>query len=250
MSVTFSNLGKLGRMGNQFWQVAATVGYAYQYNTDYMLPKWEYSQFFKYGFNHTNLIHKFPLYREKSFSYNKIPKYSNIDLFGYFQSIKYWKHCENEIRKLFTPNDEIKTKLETYKHALSKACAIHIRRTDYLNLPDHHNNLKLEYYQKAIEEMKSDVYVVFSDDINWCKDTFGNKQDFIFINSGNDLLDFFIATQCRDFIIANSSYSWWFSYLSESNDKRVIAPQKDQWFGNLYKQNNVDDLYLDSWLLI
>ena len=98
--------------------------------------------------------------------------------------------------------------------------------------------------------MKAGVYVVFSDDPPWCKEQFGKRNDFIFMNSGSDIADFFIATLCKDFIIANSSYSWWFSYLATHPEKRIIAPQKEQWFGNLYKHNSVEDLYLPSWKLI
>lgn len=251
MSVTFSHLGKLGRFGNQLWQLAATIGYAQKYNVPYFIPKWEYSQFFKYGFQETVLIHKYPVYREKAFSYNRIPKYSNIDLFGYFQSIKYWDHCEAEIRKLLTPNDEIKSRLDQYRPVMEDgSCAVHIRRTDYLALSDYHNVLSLDYYKRAMDEVKAKVYIVFSDDPAWCKEQFGGSEDFIFINSGNDLQDFFIATTCKDFIIANSSYSWWFSYLASHPEKRVIAPQKDQWFGKAYSMNSVEDLYLPNWKLI
>lgn len=240
----------MGRFGNQLFQVAATIGYSRQYSMLYVLPNWEYTSIFKYGFNNNGVADNFPIYKEKAFRYTRIPKYSKIDLFGYFQSIKYWKNCEEEIRKLFTPNDEIKTRLDNFKDILQQStCAVHVRRTDYLTLPDHHNNLTIEYYNEAMKEMDAQVYIIFSDDIEWCKENI-KGENIIYMKSTNDIIDFFIMAQCKDFIIANSSYSWWASYLSDNTTKRIIAPAKNKWFGASYSQNQVDDLYLPSWKLI
>lgn len=249
MSCTFSNLGKLGRMGNQIWQIAATVGYARQYNIDYILPSWQYAKHFKGYFHQANLLSGYPVYKEKAFHYNKIPRYTSIDLYGYFQSKKYWQHCEAEIKKMFQPNETIQTILDA-SPIDPNTCAIHVRRTDYLNLQDYHRILPVEYYRAAIEQMKADRYIVFSDDIEACKDMFVGTDNIAYVNSGNDLLDWFMMRQCNHFIIANSSYSWWASYLGEANDKKIIAPRKELWFGEKYRNNNVDDLYQREWNLI
>ncbi len=248
--VTFSELGKLGRMGNQLWQIAATVGYSRKYSQDYLLPNWEYARHFKYGFNQSSILKPFAPFRENGFHYTAIPKYKNVDLYGYFQSIRYWEHCQREIRALFSPNEMLQQILNK-NILLPNTCAIHVRRTDYLQLNDYHPSLPIDYYQRAIEFIKADSYVVFSDDIEWCKNEATFQGDnFTYINSGSDLLDFFMMRQCDRFIIANSSYSWWGSFLSTGSDKRIIAPKKEQWFGQKYNMNNVDDLYLNNWELI
>ena len=248
--VTFSQLSKLGRMGNQMWQISVTIGYARKWNMDYVLPVWSYAQHFKYGFNQSDKIPAMSRYSEKGFHYTQIPKYNNVDLYGYFQSIKYWEHCQREIRQYFTPNETIHALLDKTPMA-TNTCAIHVRRTDYLQLNDYHPSLPIDYYQRAIESMKADSYIIFSDDIEWCKNepTF-KGENFTFVNSESDLLDFFIMRQCDRFIIANSSYSWWASYLSTGLNKRIIAPKKEHWFGQKYNMNRVDDLYLTLWELV
>lgn len=246
--VTFSNLGKLGRFGNQLWQIAAVIGYSRKYSQDYVLPMWEYSKHFKYGFNQSAILKNYAPFHEKGFHFTPIPKYKDVDIYGYFQSINYWDNIQRDIRALFSPNQQIQDLLD--KTPLEpNTCAIHVRRTDYLQLKDYHPSLPIDYYQRAMESMKADRYIVFSDDIEWCKTepTFAGAT---FINSGNDLLDFFMMRQCDRFIIANSSYSWWASFLSIGLNKRIIAPKKEQWFGIKYDQNNVDDLYLQQWEII
>lgn len=246
--VTNTNIGKLGRFGNQLFQIAAVIGYSRKWKQDYVLPMWPYAQHFKYGFNQSNSIKQFSPFHEKGFHYTDIPKYHNVDLYGYFQSIRYWEHCQPEIRALFTPNDAIQAILD--KDPIpANTCAIHVRRTDYIQLSDYHPSLPIDYYKRAMEAMKADGHIVFSDDIEWCK-TQPLFEGSVFVNSGNDLLDFFLMTKCDRFIIANSSFSWWASYLSKGENKRIIAPKKEYWFGQKYNLNNVDDLYLSNWELV
>lgn len=250
MSVTFSQLGKLGRFGNSLFQIAATVGYAKKYDMSYSIPLWEPSKYFKNKFNHVQAVSHYSNHIEKAFSYNRIPRYIHVDLYGYYQSIKYWDNCESEIRELFAPNDEIQLRINKFKETIpDNVCAIHVRRTDYLTLPEHHNNLTIDYYNDAMKAMNAEAYIVFSDDIDWCKDNILGD-NIIFMKSANDIQDFFIMSQCRNFIIANSSFSWWASYLSDNTSKRIIAPSKDKWFGKQYNKHSVDDLYLKSWELI
>lgn len=246
--VTFSELGKLGRLGNQLWQIAAVIGYARKHSQDYVLPIWEPAKHFKYGFNQSAILKPFAPFREKGFHYTEIPRYKNVDLYGYFQSIRYWEHCQREIRALFAPNDTIQELLDKTPMA-PNTCAIHVRRTDYLQLNDYHPSLPLDYYEMAIKAMGADSHIIFSDDIEWCKENM-RGDNVTYVNSGNDLLDFFMMRQCDRFIIANSSYSWWASFLSTGLNKRIIAPTKERWFGERYNMNNVDDLYLQNWEIV
>lgn len=152
---------------------------------------------------------------------------------------------------MFEPNDAIQAILDKTPIE-GNSCAIHIRRGDYLNLTDYHAVLPIDYYRRAIDLMKADSYTIFCEDEAYVQTFIANLglTNVHFQKSGNDLLDWFIMRQHKHHIIANSSYSWWSSYLAKEDGKRVIAPEKSAWFGPKYKQNNVDDLYLQNWELV
>lgn len=248
--VTFTNLGRLGRFGNQLWQIAATIGYSRQYGVQYAIPEWQYAKHFNGRINQSKTFRRLPVIKEKSFSYNKLPRMNGADLFGYFQSIKYWKHCESEIRELFKPNFEISRIIESNKDFNNtNTCSVHIRRGDYIKHIDYHSILPIDYYKEAMDQINADLYLVFSDDIDWCKKNI-QIENARFISTGSDVIDWFMMSSCKNHIIANSSYSWWASYLSENENKKIIAPNKNLWFGKGYSEYKLDDLYLPQWITI
>lgn len=243
--ITFNKIGNYGRLGNQLFQIASGIGIARKNNTDFVLPRWSYNVFLKniVPIGATSGI----VYKEKSFEYNNISFDSNLnyDLEGYFQSEKYFKHCENEIRSLF----QLKDKFETYvnnKYDFSDTVSMHIRRTDYLNSPDIHPVQSVDYYESAYELSGKSKVIVFSDDLDWCRSNL--KFDNIhFSEEPVDILDMFIMSKCENNIIANSSFSWWGAWLNSNIDKKIIAPEK--WFG-VEATYSDKDIIPDEWIKI
>lgn len=232
--ITFQSLGHYGRLGNQLFQIASTIGIAKKYNFEFGFPNWNYEKYFNlhncFGkYSNINLSHS-----EKFQYYYEIPKYDNMNLFGYFQSWKYFEHCKQFILDSFKIRKTIIDK-----------CFIHVRRGDYLLLSEHHPNLTLEYYNNAIfimEEKGFKEFIVMSDDIHWCKHNFLDKK-FEFHN-GNEIEDLYLMMSCKAAIIANSSFSWWGAYLG--NHDNVIAPKN--YFGKItYK---IDDIISKNWITI
>jgi len=104
-----------------------------------------------------------------------------------------------------------------------KAVALHVRRGDYLLHPNH-LVLPLQYYQNALlymDAMKKDIQVfIFSDDLDWCRNNFAECN---FVELPEDYLEFELMRECKHFIIANSTFSWWAAYLSMN--ATIIAPK-------------------------
>jgi hypothetical protein len=265
--IVFNQLGNLGRLGNQLFQIAATVSHAKDMSTGALFNKWDYNKYMinpvDDSFTDVNgcfinnqehdLLHA--TYHE----FRPIPTDNKLILNGFFQSEKYFSKNENLICRTFSPKNEF---LQVVKAAGSgflnqnNLTAVHIRRGDYLEKPNFHTNLKLEYYYDCIDKLLEKVdfnkinIVVFSDDIEWCKANFKYLQcENIYFSHGNsDIVDLYLMAHCKHHIIANSSFSWWGSWLKRmftDNTGFTFAPA--MWFGPDYKGAITDDTYCDGW---
>lgn len=240
------------RLGNQLFQIAAAVSLAESNNDEVSFPQWDYSKFFKGNFTHIN-SHSTNIWKEQGFHFTPIPYSKNISINGYFQSEKYFIENESKIREIFTPKDEIvNTIKEKHSHLFDKnnLCAIHVRRGDYVNLQQHHPLQTLNYYIKATKKFPNDtLFLIFSDDTNWCKENFPPLEEkFQVIEGQSDIEDFVMMSMCDHAIIGNSSFSWWSAWLNNNPNKIVCAPS--QWFGPAYSHFDTKDLYCKDWIII
>lgn len=233
--ITFSQLGQWGRLGNQLFEVAATIGLALKNNDSYGFPSWEYSNYCNLKDCYYDKLLFNNIYQEPFFQHKEISYCSSLDLRGYFQSDKYFKFYKNKIIDFLLPNIDIKPEDGT--------CGIHVRRGDYLSFADCYNILDMNYYQRAMDKIKANKYIIFSDDIKWCKNIFIGS-NFEFSENKNVYEDLAIMSkQCEHMIIANSSFSWWGAYLNQNFDKKIIAPIN--WFGPKLPHNTKDLLPLE-----
>lgn len=254
--LAFNHLGQLGRFGNQMFQYASLKGIARNRGLNYCIPNnldsIELFRPFKLETIRSENIGLLdngyaPVAEEKYFHFDEIffnmcP--GEISIFGFFQSEKYFKHIENEIRLDFSFKDEIFQPCKEMVTSIGDAISLHIRRTDYLNNVNH-KVLDLDYYIRALSEFDNDLPVlIFSDDVNWCNEQELFSDDrFLISESENHYTDMCLMSLCNKHIIANSSFSWWGAWLSNSND--VIAPI--EWFGEGNKHKETKDLIPERW---
>jgi hypothetical protein len=245
--ITFSHLGKYGKLGNQLFQIAAVYSHCIGNRMEFIFPEWKYNSYLKIPIRTGSVPSGMILYKEKDpFSFTAIPNRDNMDLIGYFQNENYFNGREEKIRELFEPSNFIKSKIESID--LQGITAIHVRRGDYLNFPLHHPIPTMDYYDRAIDNLKdqSKNFMVFSDDIEWCKKKF--PSNFLFSEEKDEFVDLYKMSKCSNFIIANSSFSWWASFLSESSDKIIYAPEN--WVGSGYSGTGWRQVYRKEMIII
>ncbi len=189
------------------------------------------------------------LKRESDFQ----PKLLNRDglyLWGYWQYFKYFNHLDIILKNELCLKEEFLTK-EYYKIRdkiiNTDSVSLHVRRGDYINklTKVNYRELHFKYFFEAIGYTEGDLFI-FSDDIPWCKEKF--KESYfnrkIYFVSLEDYLDFELMKQCKQNIIANSTFSWWAAYLNNNKEKKVICPK--HWLGT----NENYERYPFDWIRI
>jgi hypothetical protein len=194
-------------------------------------------------------------FREPYFFYDSITidRRNHSCIYGYFQSFKYFDKYKSEfINMLHNPYkdevDHVLTELlkqtamnqndgsglpASKKIQELEFVSIHVRRTDYLALSDIHLNLDTTYYEEAISNFSREksIFLIFSDDVEFIQKEplFQNLVNKNIVTNQDDEYCFWLMAACDHNIIANSSYSWWASYINSNPNKLVISPSK--WFG-------------------
>ncbi len=199
---------------------------------------------------------------EYSSAYNPALLTDSRDLYleGYFQNPRYFTGNEEKIKKAFSFvlsfNEQSKLladEIERQKAAGCNMVSVHVRRGDYLNYPAL-NLCGKEYFDNAIKRMRELCsfsgnmrFVIFSDDIEWCKANldFGtSRADFVCWNKGADSWqDIALMSKCSHNIIPNSSFSFWGAYLNSNPRKIVIAPE-------IWNANGFAEVNAPGWITV
>lgn len=281
--LAYNRLGSNGRLGNQMFQYAALRGIAANREFDWMIPPPTDSYESNYGLfdcfrmssvkkeNLGFLPQNFETVKSKGFNfdidlYNNCPDDRNLD--DYFQSEKYFENVKDLIKSDFEFLDDYFTPCKEFIDQFeSEVIFLHVRRTDYTNLKNYHPICTEKYYLSALEEFDVNLPVlVFSDDIEWCREQDLFSSDRFLFSENNQTYnhyhqdadgkyrksllpyaDLCLMSLCSHAIIANSSFSWWGAWLINNPNKKIIAPSP--WFGPDASHNNTEDLIPQSWIV-
>jgi hypothetical protein len=276
--ITFNKIGAHGRLANQLFQFASTIGIAKKIETEVYFPienmynpnvehfldgvtREIYFDIPKYFKNANEVL--LPLKNIKYSAEVQEPGFhffeqmfsiqDGSNLSGYYQTEKYFKHCEEYIRYLLTFQDSIiEQSKKLFPNVENEKVSIHLRVGDYAALQQFHPVMDSHYYQTAInhfcdQNYETDKYfLVFSDDIDYAKRLIGEGDCILYMENNPTEVDLCLMSMCDHNIIANSSFSWWGAWLNNNPNKKVVAPKK--WFGPAYT-HNTKDLYPESWII-
>jgi hypothetical protein len=268
----------LGGVGNQMFQIAIAYALAKEYNANLLFELFQFSgcrqgshpsKYYASLYSKLNFQKTVSIdiqISEDGFVYQDISEHIKrailfgkrvISLFGYWQSDLYFRKYSKEIKQLFTPEGGFVKYLETHSTLLEKYpelkldhdyCFIGVRRGDYITYADVHNPCGMTYYRKAMERMNKKRYYIASDDIEWCKKQFCGDQ-YIFFEIDDDLEQLCLNTLFKNYIISNSSYYWWGSFLSRYEKPFVIAP--DKWvFGPTATYDKYSTIYREDMIVL
>ena len=177
--------------------------------------------------------------KEHEFSPNFFNTATSVYLRGYFQSELFFKAIEPEIRSIFRPRQKdalarIHNKMLSLRPVDRELVGLHIRRGDFLALTDRDCMTSDQFIVAAMSLFPKGYFIIFSDDIAWCREYFAGNKHVSFSPFKTVLDDFFGMSMCDHNIIAKSTFSWWASYLNENPGRKVIAPfinKNQKWAG-------------------
>tara|TARA_S200000501_G_scaffold368717_1_gene406999 strand:+ start:174 stop:1028 length:855 start_codon:yes stop_codon:yes gene_type:complete len=179
-------------------------------------------------------------------------KYSNFIFDGYWQSEDYFF-----ANKKYLVNQFLKPRINLInKYKSFKTVALHIRIGDYVHnkvSKKNHFVCDFNWYRKAINylyEINNNFkFIIYTDDYEYVKTNynFDQKYQTIIPELNNDeYINLMYMTYSDHFIISNSSYSWWASFLGEKNESTIIAPK--YWYPN--KLTSILPICRSNWILL
>ena len=273
--ISFKKIGYFGRLGNQMFQFAATYGIANKLGYEVAFPIENVKNMGtetlvdgsvqKVNFDIPNVfklqegilkpveeIKNIIEAHEKTFCFTedffRIKDETNLQ--GFFQTEKYFEHCREDIKRLYTFKDDIvEESKDKFPKLKTETVSIHLRFGDYIAMQQLHPICDSEYYTSALEHFKDKPYhfLIFSDNIAYCKQIFGESENISYIEGNSAFVDMCMMSMCDHNIIANSSFSWWSAWLNQNSNKKIIAPKN--WFGPGYAYHDTKDLYCKNWIV-
>lgn len=243
-----------GQLGNQLFQIATTLSYAWDYGAIPVFPELHKEEdlisynrdriFFRLNASMPPRPFQEVFQESVYYSPERIPFKKDLILNGHFQSWRHFHHHRDKLLDIFAPAKPLQDK---YASLLSRPnlVGVHVRtHSKHLHENGLHPFTGFQYYQEAFALFPGATFVFFSDRISWCKKAFAGENR-IFIEGNDAVEDLFLFSMLPHQIFGNSTYGWWGGYLNQNPHKRVVSPK--EWKPGGFP---TDDFFLPDWTLL
>ena len=181
---------------------------------------------------------------------------------GNFESEKYFVKFKNELSNEFSIKNHNQFDNNKYLNYINtrnvvSICVRQNRFSERINNKNYTQSLdksklfvkqtinyiyrSIDYFDNIIDDP---LYLIWSNDFKDLNKFFStNKFIFVEKNQNKILTDFFLLTQCKNFIVSPSTFNWWGAWLSKYKDKICLRPK------NLISSNNTD-FWPEKWISI
>jgi hypothetical protein len=245
--ITFDTIGLSGNLGSQIQQYSSLFAIAKETNKRIVFSKSSLNLGFGLKFSKAlnidiELVHDSVIKNTISLHpedvifdqsvFNLDPN-MNYNVTNLLHSYQYWyPKYKDEIINLGWNNELLEQANKIKQDLLPKdkeLVSLHVRRGDYL-FPEHHHFCQLDnsYYEEALNDYITEIekyhFVIFSNDIAWCKNNLIEGDMVTFIDPNSDYIDMILMSLCDHNIIANSSFSWWPAFMNKNPNKKITSP--------------------------
>lgn len=154
---------------------------------------------------------------------------------GWYESSKYFEDIDDIIRHEFIPKQGLELDDQKLFEKLknNNSICVTVRRGDFVDDPNisaRFNVCGIDYFKKGVafiqSKLPNTIVYVCSDDNEWCRQNLHFRGEVIYERDGLNVYEKLrIMTACRNFVISNSSFSWWAQHLCDNKQKMVVAPR-------------------------
>lgn len=235
--ISFPNLGKGVRLGNQMFQYAFLRSTAQRLGVKFYCPAWSGDSLFTLNDQEERVSQPEGItkqYRQVSnpgFSEDALSLQDGTEISGYFQSDKYYDNPDL-VRQWFSLKEEkIASIRDKFSHLdFANSVGMHLRFGDVvgqLKRPP----MRQAYYKKSLSYIRDPgLILVFSDEPERAKQLLdGLSGNFLFLSGHKNYEDLYLMTKCQHFICSYSTFSWWGAWLGGERERTIIYPKEGQY---------------------
>ena len=238
--ITYRNLGRVGRLVNALFELAATIGIGLDYGEEVVLPEdWLHRPFFSVP---DELFGPVPAEARES---TEFVHHMDKRALPYLQDVNLFLPYLNVIKGYLQPSQRAMEVLSQYELPPGPRLGVHVRRGDNVfdpgvpNKADYHICPDVSYYHRAVAALQVIAKVVcISDDIPWCReyiraDFYGDGRAYLKEHeeafgkdAPYDWIDLFLLSRCNYFVITGSTFGIWGALLSDAQPHDVVRPNR------------------------
>lgn len=264
-----------GGLGNQLFHFCFGYTVARKKNMQLVITRKNIlTQYFKLVPNHwkhydlnAGICDCLPLTTDKGYDcgYDKklehLPSDQDLSFLGFFQSWRYWKKYENELRQILQFQDDIlheaKSKFITIiskyqKYRDIKPIGVHIRRFDRYDTDKFgKNNAPKEYIIHAMDYFrnlyKRCVFLIFSIEMKWTKKNIPQTGDIFLVEGNSAPVDLAMLTLTSHTIMTVGTFGWMAGWMTQGKTVYYMHPATPgSAFSKLY--SNYSDHFYPGWI--
>jgi hypothetical protein len=233
--ISFSKLGKYGRLGNQLFQYAFLRVTAQRLKTTFFCPAWEGDQIFDLKDEESRasaphgIVEQFDPAPEAGYCARALQIKDHTEIQGFFQSDKYYPD-KDVVRSWYSFLPEIAHSVDSLypRSLLDNAVSISLRLDkDYSNTREYFPLYPPSYYRRGLERAAVEgPIVVLADRPDLAKVYIESLpvRDYILVDGLTPPQQLYLMSRCRANVITNSTFAWWGAWLNSRNDRIVVAP--------------------------
>jgi Glycosyl transferase family 11 len=230
--LSFSKLGRYGRLGNQLFQYAYLRTQAERLHTTFYCPAWDGDDIFDLDDEGA----REPAAQGIQRHFNSDPHSGfwpeacrigdHTEIEGFFQSERYYvepARVRGWYRFVEPLVDRVRVRADL--PAFNESASLSLRiDADYGSTREFWPLYPLSFYQRALKAIDHQgPIVVFADNIPLARAFFAPMagRGMRFVEGFNAAEQLFLMTQCKANVITNSSFAWWGAWLQQPG--RVVA---------------------------